>query len=45
MGTLLLNNESRDQVAGMVAESDFYPHEHRLIFRTVATLIGVKKHM
>jgi replicative DNA helicase len=43
LGALLLDNESWDQVAEMVAETDFYRHEHRLIFRTVATLIGADK--
>ena len=42
-GALLLENEAWDQVAEMVGESDFYRHEHRLIFRTVATLIGADK--
>lgn len=43
LGALLLDNEAWDQVAEMVSESDFYRHEHRFIFRSLATLIGADK--
>ena len=43
LGALLLDNEAWDQVAEMVTESDFYRHEHRLIFRSLASLIGADK--
>ena len=43
LGTLMLDNETWDQVAEMLSESDFYRHEHRLIFKTLATLISADK--
>ena len=43
LGALLLDNEAWDQVAEMVTESDFYRHEHRLIFTSLASLIGADK--
>lgn len=43
LGALMLDNEAWDQVAEMVTESDFYRHEHRLIFHSLASLIGADK--
>ena len=43
LGALLLDNEAWDQVAEMVTESDFYRHEHQLIFTSLASLIGADK--
>lgn len=43
LGAQLLDNEAWDQVAKMVTESDFYRHEHRLTFRSLASLIGADK--
>ena len=43
LGALLLDNEAWDRVAEMVTESDFYRHELRLIFRSLASLIGADK--
>ena len=38
LGGLLLDNQSWNQIAGHVAEEDFYRREHRLIFRALAAL-------
>ncbi len=36
LGGLMLDNETWDQVSEIVAEDDFYRHDHRMIFRAVA---------
>ena len=38
LGGLMLDNESWDQVADRVAESDFYRHDHRLIYVAIRSL-------
>ena len=38
LGGLLLDNEAWDQVADRVCETDFYRHDHRLIFRSIVHL-------
>ena len=43
LGALMLDNESWDQVGEMLTEGDFYRHEHRLIFRCLASLISEDK--
>jgi len=43
LGALMLDNESWNQVSEMLTESDFYRHEHRLIFRSLAALISADK--
>ena len=43
LGALMLDNEAWDQVSEMLTESDFYRHEHRLIFRSLAALISADK--
>lgn len=43
LGALMLDNEAWDQVSEMLTESDFYRHEHRLIFRSLANLITSDK--
>jgi replicative DNA helicase len=43
LGALMLDNEAWDQVSEMLTESDFYRHEHRLIFRSLANLINSDK--
>ena len=43
LGALMLDNESWNQVSEMITESDFYRHEHRLIFRSLAALISAEK--
>ncbi len=39
IGGLLLENSAWDRIADVVAESDFYRHDHRLIFRHVFRLL------
>lgn len=38
IGGLMLDNRAWDQVADVVSESDFYRHDHQLIFRALADL-------
>lgn len=38
IGGLLLDPEAWDRIAGHVSEKDFYNNDHRLLFRTIATL-------
>jgi len=39
LGGLLLENSAWDRIADVVAESDFYRHDHRLIFRHIFRLL------
>ncbi len=39
LGGLLLDNSAWDRIADVVAESDFYRHDHRLIFRHIFRLL------
>jgi replicative DNA helicase len=39
LGGLLLDNSAWDKIADLVAESDFYRHDHRLIYRHISKLI------
>ena len=43
LGALMLDNETWEQVSAMLTESDFYRHEHRLIFQTLSGLISADK--
>lgn len=38
LGGLMLSNEAFDRVCDLVIENDFYQHNHRLIYRAVASL-------
>ncbi len=38
LGGLMLDNDSWEQIADQVDDSDFYRHDHRLIFRAAARL-------
>lgn len=40
LGGLILDNASWDRIADVVSHTDFYRHEHRLIFRAAATLMS-----
>lgn len=40
LGGLLLDNAAWDRVADLVAESDFYRSDHRLIYRHIAKLVA-----
>jgi replicative DNA helicase len=43
LGGLLLDNLAWDKCADLLSDSDFYRHEHRLIFAAIAKLIGATK--
>ncbi|HMN92223.1 MAG TPA: replicative DNA helicase [Hydrogenophaga sp.] len=43
LGGLLLDNGAWDRVSDLLAESDFYRYEHRLVFGAVAALINASK--
>ena len=43
IGSLLLDNLAWDRVADLVTESDFYRHEHRLIYGALGGLVGAGK--
>jgi replicative DNA helicase len=43
LGGLLLENLAWDKCADLLTDSDFYRHEHRLIFAAIAKLIGTNK--
>lgn len=38
LGGIMLDNRAWDQIADRVREADFYRHDHRLIYRVMATL-------
>ncbi len=40
LGGLLLDNAAWDRVADLLNDSDFYRHEHRLIYAAIATLVN-----
>ncbi len=43
LGGLLLDNRAWDKVADVLDEHDFYRHDHRLIFRSIAVLAEADK--
>lgn len=43
LGGLLLDNAGWDRVGNVLADEDFYRHEHRLIFKAVGGLINASK--
>jgi replicative DNA helicase len=43
LGGLLLDNAAWDRVGDLLAESDFYRYEHKLVFAAVGTLINGSK--
>ena len=43
LGGLLLENEALDKIADILAPSDFYRHDHRLIFEHISRLIDHNK--
>jgi replicative DNA helicase len=43
LGGLLLDNLAWDRAADLLTESDFYRHEHRLIFSAIASLVQHSK--
>jgi replicative DNA helicase len=43
LGGLLLDNLAWDRAADLLTESDFYRHEHRLVFAAIAALVQASK--
>lgn len=43
LGSLLLDNRGWDRVGDLLTESDFYRHEHRLVFTAIAAQINASK--
>jgi replicative DNA helicase len=43
LGGLLLENEALDKVADLIAASDFYRHDHRVIYEHISRLIELNK--
>ena len=43
LGGLLLENEALDKIADILASSDFYRHDHRLIYEHIARLVEHNK--
>ena len=43
LGGLLLDNLAWDRAADLLTDSDFYRHEHKLIFAAIATLVNASK--
>lgn len=43
LGGLLLDNGAWDRVGDLLVDSDFYRHEHKLIFTAIAALINASK--
>ncbi len=43
LGGLLLSNSAWDRIGDVIAESDFYRHDHRLLWRTITRLVEENK--
>ncbi|TAK92076.1 MAG: replicative DNA helicase [Burkholderiaceae bacterium] len=43
LGGLLLDNSAWDKIGDLIAESDFYRYDHRLIFQHIARLVAAGK--
>jgi replicative DNA helicase len=43
LGGLLLDNLAWDRAADLLNDSDFYRHEHRQIYKAIASLVGANK--
>jgi len=43
LGGLLLDNGAWDRVGDLLVDSDFYRHEHRLVFASIGALINASK--
>lgn len=43
LGGLLLDNEALDKIADLLHESDFYRHDHKLIYQHIARLINLAR--
>lgn len=43
LGGLLLDNSAWEKVADLLTDSDFYRHDHRIIFRHIARLVDIAR--
>jgi replicative DNA helicase len=43
LGGLLLDNDAWDRMGDLLTDSDFYRHEHRLIYSAIASLVNATK--
>lgn len=43
LGGVLIDNSAYDKLVGVVTEFDFYPREHRMIFRALSHLLDASK--
>ncbi|WP_042429251.1 replicative DNA helicase [Comamonas granuli] len=43
LGGLLLDNHAWDRVGDLLVESDFYRHEHQIIYTAIASLVNANK--
>jgi len=43
LGGLLLDNSAWDRVGDLLVDSDFYRHEHRLVYAVIGKLVGENK--
>ncbi len=43
LGGIFIDNTSYDRLVGIVTEYDFYPREHRMIFRAISHLLDASK--
>ena len=43
LGGLLLDNGAWDRMGDVVVDSDFYRHEHKLIYAAIGTLINASR--
>ncbi|MCB1974342.1 MAG: replicative DNA helicase, partial [Burkholderiaceae bacterium] len=43
LGGLLLDNHAWDRVGDLLVESDFYRHEHQMIYTAIAGLVNASK--
>ncbi|MDR0479369.1 MAG: replicative DNA helicase, partial [Burkholderiaceae bacterium] len=43
LGGLLLDNAAWDRVGDLLVDSDFYRHEHRLVYAVIGKLVGENK--
>jgi replicative DNA helicase len=43
LGALLLDNSAWDRVGDLLTDTDFYRHEHRLIYAAIGTIINASK--
>ena len=43
LGGIFIDNTAYDRVVGVITEHDFYPREHRMIFRAISQLLDASK--